>query len=302
MAGFGKKKKKANAIKPSTGQQGTSITAMKIDLSTDLQKWKAGQAEMVAAREAVENERPSERVAIVKHATAAVSVPSAEVRLTGGGARAALPEAEAGGWSGPPQDAAAPAAGEGAVCLLCRRKFASAEQLAKHETQSEMHRQKVEEARKAEIARIRSDVKQAERSQEKKVEKILKGHDYAQRARDDKEKAEAMRDAEEAVRAGKDPLKKDAGPAADNRGTEMLMKMGWTAGQGLGASSQGITSHVGVVQREVRAGIGCGEVTREEDMISEGDSYKTKLYKKASSRMNKVDDDPTTWRQNYSQP
>ena len=149
-------------------------------------------------------------------------------------------------------------------------------------SEGRIRKQQVEEARKAEIAKIKQDVIQDKRSQEKKIDKTLRQHDYAQRARDEEEKARALKEAEEAAMTGKEVDK--SGPAMDNKGTELLMKMGWTSGQGLGASSQGTTKHVGVVQREERAGIGCGGVTTEEDMMAPGDSYRTMLYKKASSR------------------
>ena len=49
MAEFGKKKKKekANAVKPSTGAQGTSMTAIRIGgLGAEIAKWKGQQARL----------------------------------------------------------------------------------------------------------------------------------------------------------------------------------------------------------------------------------------------------------------
>ncbi len=78
----------------------------------------------------------------------------------------------------------------------------------------------------------------------------------------------------------------------------MLRKMGWSDGQGLGANSDGITSHIGVVQREERAGLGSGEVFREDEIVNPADSAKTVAFKKASARLER--DDPTAWRQSFS--
>jgi len=159
-----------------------------------------------------------------------------------------------------------------------------------------MHKQKVEEQKKAEIAKIKQDVLHNAAATEKKVEKQLKRNHYAEKARSREENERLMREAEEAARTGQPMGQKSA--IADTKGGDMLRKMGWTDGQGLGSKGDGIRQHIGVELREVRAGIGCGEVTKEEDIPNANDSWKSIMIKKASSRM---ENDPTAWRQTFSQ-
>ncbi len=69
------------------------------------------------------------------------------------------------------------------MCLLCRRKFANQEQLLKHEQQSEMHKQKVEEAetarKKQEIAQIKHKVMAEQAAEDKKMQRMLKNQYFA---------------------------------------------------------------------------------------------------------------------------
>ena len=73
------------------------------------------------------------------------------------------------------------------MCLLCRRKFANQDQLQKHEQQSDMHKQKVEEAeaakKKQEIALIKQNVLAEQAAQDKKMQKFLKNQHYTELVR-----------------------------------------------------------------------------------------------------------------------
>lgn len=272
------------------------------------------QGDVVSARELVEGERPGERLLQAKQGlergalanAAALAAHQAQSALSSMHERARMEEqnaqAEPAHFADDPSERA-PAASlagkpvtQGNVCLLCRRKFGNAEQLKKHCDQSDMHKQNLEEMQKAEIAKIKQDVLAHSIAAEKKMDKAIKQQHYSSIARDNRELQKQLREAEEAARNGHSGVPKPT--IADNKGSDMLRKMGWSDGQGLGSKRDGITSHIGIVQREQFAGIGCGEVTREEDIVNPGDSYKSIVYKKASSRL---DADPTAWRQTYSQ-
>lgn len=122
------------------------------------------------------------------------------------------------------------------MCLLCFRQFDSRDALQDHVDQSRLHESNLEAYRALEEAQR---------------------HDYKDRAeerrlvyRDDTPKS--GRRCASSARVEK-PL------SSDNVGAQLLKKMGWREGEGLGAASTGITEPIRPRGRSSRSGIGTSE-------------------------------------------
>ncbi|CAG9792283.1 unnamed protein product [Diatraea saccharalis] len=128
------------------------------------------------------------------------------------------------------------------TCLLCKRKFPSADVLTKHKSMSELHKQNLVEYRK-------------------KSELLPQTNGYRDRA------------AERRMKFGEDepPIRKRYEPpevlrasiqshpppsVVDTIGGKMLQKMGWSEGRGLGKEEQGRIAPIEAEQRPGLAGLG----------------------------------------------
>lgn len=128
------------------------------------------------------------------------------------------------------------------TCLLCKRKFPSAEVLTKHKTLSDLHKQNLSEHRKqAESAT------QPNGYRDRAAERRLKfGEDEAP-VRKRYEPPEPMHA----------PIQSAPPPSVvDTIGGKMLQKMGWSAGRGLGKTEQGRIAPIEAEQRPSLAGLG----------------------------------------------
>lgn len=140
-------------------------------------------------------------------------------------------------------------------CLVCQRRFSNAGVLSLHERESEMHR--ANSADPSNIDRAISQLARMGKTPRKMVPAKNKGTQYRDRARERRQaynqpNAPRRKAPLDPAPASKEPEK----PAAPSKGASLLGKMGWTAGEGLGADRSGRTD---VIATDVyAAGVGLG--------------------------------------------
>lgn len=139
-------------------------------------------------------------------------------------------------------------------CLICQRKFTKAAMLSLHERESEMHRLNLED--QSNVDRAISQLARVGKTPRKMVPAKNKGTQYRDRA---KERRQAFKQPNAPRRKApkEDAAPKEAEkPAAPSKGAALLGKMGWSAGEGLGAEGSGRTE---VIATDVYAsGVGLG--------------------------------------------
>lgn len=130
------------------------------------------------------------------------------------------------------------------ACLLCSRVFKAAEKLHQHERVSTLHATNLKNPALCEAAR----------------KKLPKNSEYRDRA---KERREAFGPSTVPTASNQRKKQKPKTPPAEepeepkqNKGAALLGKMGWSQGQGLGATGEGRTEHV--VADMYTAGVGLG--------------------------------------------
>lgn len=140
-------------------------------------------------------------------------------------------------------------------CLVCQRKFTKADMLSLHERESEMHRLNL--ADQSNVERAISQLARVGKTPRKMVPAKSKGQQYRDRARERRQaynQPNAPR--RKAPADAAPPVKEPEKPAAPSKGAALLGKMGWTAGEGLGADRAGRTD---VIATDVyAAGVGLG--------------------------------------------
>lgn len=140
-------------------------------------------------------------------------------------------------------------------CLVCQRKFSKPGMLSLHERESEMHRKNLTD--QSNIDRAISQLARIGKTPRKMVPAKNKGSQYRDRARERRQvynqpNAPRRKAPAESAPTPKEPEK----PAAPSKGASLLGKMGWTAGEGLGADRSGRTD---VIATDVyAAGVGLG--------------------------------------------
>jgi len=145
-------------------------------------------------------------------------------------------------------DAASQAAAEAKLldftkmaCLLCKRQFPNQEVLMKHTQLSDLHRTNLQEFRKKNAAQYR------DRAKERRQKFGVTDPPPKKRRQQQQPEADAPVPFEQPTRDGL---------SADNRGSKLMQKMGWSQGQGLGKTHQGIVDPVEAQQRNSSAGLG----------------------------------------------
>ncbi|KAG6456219.1 hypothetical protein O3G_MSEX009623 [Manduca sexta] len=128
------------------------------------------------------------------------------------------------------------------TCLLCKRRFPSADVLTKHKTFSELHKQNLAEHRK-----INELLPQSNGYRDRAAERRMKfGEDDTPIIRKRYEPPEVTT-----------PVSAHPPPSVvDTIGGKMLQKMGWSEGRGLGKTEQGRIAPIEAEQRLGLAGLG----------------------------------------------
>ena len=142
-------------------------------------------------------------------------------------------------------------------CYLCMRQFNTAAEANKHERLSDLHRQNIQDegkVKKAEAKLAKHGV------QDQATTASEPSHEYRDRARERRKiygvvnkKGEHVGSATKSSRASSDD---DSAAPVPSKGAALLSKMGYTAGQGLGASGEGMTAPIS--QDVYVAGVGLG--------------------------------------------
>lgn len=149
------------------------------------------------------------------------------------------------------------------ACLLCKRQFPSREKLTKHNNMSDLHKQNLEEWKKAQQAKrlasgAAEDSGQQYRDRAKERRKKFGAEDVPPPNRF-KEKFMRVMD-QVAAASVQETSKQKLGE--DNVGNKMLQKMGWKEGLGLGKQNQGRTEIIEAEARSSSSGLGVKQVVR----------------------------------------
>lgn len=139
-------------------------------------------------------------------------------------------------------------------CLVCQRKFSNPGMLSLHERESEMHRHNL--AEQPNIDRAISLLARMGKTPRKMVPAKNKGTQYRDRAKERRaafKQPNAPRRKAPATDAEPEPATVAAVPS---KGAALLGKMGWTAGEGLGADKAGRTE--AIATDVYAAGVGLG--------------------------------------------
>lgn len=128
------------------------------------------------------------------------------------------------------------------TCLLCKRRFPSADVLTKHKTMSDLHKQNLVEFRK-------------------KAELMPQPNGYRDRAAERRmkfgEDEPVIRKRYEPQDVMPPPMPSAPPPnVVDTIGGKMLQKMGWSEGRGLGKTEQGRIAPIEAEQRPALVGLG----------------------------------------------
>lgn len=128
------------------------------------------------------------------------------------------------------------------TCLLCKRKFPSAEVLTKHKTLSDLHKQNLMEYRKQNEL-----LPQASGYRDRAAERRMKFGEDEPIPVNSRKRYEPP----------EQPMMSHPPPSVvDTIGGKMLQKMGWSEGRGLGKSEQGRIAPIEAEQRPGLAGLG----------------------------------------------
>ena len=133
-------------------------------------------------------------------------------------------------------------------CYLCSRQFTSAAEVNKHERLSDLHRTNLKDPALVRKAQAKLE-KHAAQSRETSLE-------YRDRAKERRKVYGVVNKKGEQVVYKNKPADEPEEPVVQSKGASLLSKMGYTAGQGLGASGEGMTAPIS--QDVYAAGVGLG--------------------------------------------
>lgn len=150
------------------------------------------------------------------------------------------------------------------LCLLCKRQFASREQLTKHQTASELHKSNLESLAQTLPVNVNSkpdSLHYVDRAKERR-KKWCKEHEPIELATKRESYQPSVPDSHAA--SSSKPID------SSNIGARMLKAMGWKEGQGLGKNNSGRIDIVHVEGKNDAAGLG----SRSSTTMETGESYK----------------------------
>lgn len=199
-------------------------------------------------------------------------------------ANSAPPESSAEAVSNP-SSATTSAGGGGAVCLLCRRQFASGEQLLRHERESKLH---AENLAKQAASGVSSSTQYRDRASERRA---VQGVGIAPGTRNPSDNdPRQRRQSFDAPSIPPDMTIRSLKEDNTNLGSQLLRKMGWNDGQGLGKDSSGIENPIEAVGRTgSKAGVGSADSSLPPLVYGPGNAYKESLLRAAKARYDQID-------------
>ncbi|KAJ3358914.1 hypothetical protein HDU91_005070 [Kappamyces sp. JEL0680] len=155
------------------------------------------------------------------------------------------------------------------ACVLpgCKRKFKEEQELMRHQSESQLHAQNVRLFKRRELQRLR-DLVEANGGVLPSTGSVVIKHTRP----DQKPKVTQ-------------PTRN--GIKADNKGNQLLQKMGWRQGQGLGMEGDGIVKPIMAEVRAVKKGIGCAVVVNDLGKI-DGQSAADIVVKEITSKGGKA--------------
>lgn len=181
----------------------------------------------------------------------------------------------------PPQSAR-PDVGLEFVCLVCRCKFARARTLDLHKLQSKRHKANVEEAHEAEVEQIREMTRVQQKAKGDQAHQHHGGGGGGKKQRQHRESATAASSTTATTAAMSAAA---AGVAlGEGIGGQMLKRMGWKQGEGLGKDATGQVNPVEVSRRSERAGLGAEDDVGDIE-LDPNDTYQDVAKKKARARL-----------------
>jgi len=133
-------------------------------------------------------------------------------------------------------------------CYLCSRQFTSAAEVNKHERLSDLHHTNLKDPTLVRKAQAKLE-KHAAKSEENALE-------YRDRAKERRKVYGVVNKKGEQVGLKSKLADESEEPVVQSKGASLLSKMGYTAGQGLGASGEGMTAPIS--QDVYAAGVGLG--------------------------------------------
>jgi G-patch domain len=134
-------------------------------------------------------------------------------------------------------------------CYLCSRQFNSTAEANRHERLSDLHQKNLKDATLVRKALGKLE-KHGVQSQQSSIE-------YRDRAKERRKVYGVVNKKGEQIRSkANKPTSDEDEPIVQSKGASLLSKMGYTAGQGLGASGEGMTAPI--AQEVYAAGVGLG--------------------------------------------
>jgi len=179
-------------------------------------------------------------------------------------------------------------------CLLCSRQFNSDAEVNKHERVSKLHRDNM--ANEEVVKRARTKIAKVAKSQADEADAA--DSMYRDRA---KERRQAFSQPKQPAaqhnkpQKQQSPEKEESVAPAPSKGAALLGKMGWTAGEGLGAQGTGITQAITTELYSQGVGLGAeggkvGDALMEAERSTKGSyaDFLSKSKDKAKERFEKM--------------
>ncbi|XP_054714622.1 RNA-binding protein 5-A-like [Uloborus diversus] len=169
------------------------------------------------------------------------------------------------------------------ACLLCKRQFPSKEVLTKHTQFSDLHKQNVDMLRLTKLTpKQLQDLEQKEFGYRDRAKERRQKFGQPDMPPPSRLKTKYLKDRKESYVPPSEPVE---AIGSDNIGNKMLKAMGWTEGQGLGKSGQGMSGIIEVQRRVKSAGLGMKGASYG---ATASESYKDAVRKAMQARYNEI--------------
>lgn len=169
------------------------------------------------------------------------------------------------------------------TCLLCKRQFPSKDVLTKHIQKSDLHKQNVNMLKLTKLTpRQLQELEKKESGYRDRAKERREKFGQPDLPPPSKLKTKYLKERRETYVPPQEPVEAIGN---DNIGNKMLKAMGWTEGQGLGKSGQGMSGIIEVQRRVKSAGLGMKGASYG---ASASDSYKDAVRKAMQARYNEV--------------